>query len=190
MVSIGDALVSFDVFQKRFCCDLNKCHGVCCVEGDSGAPITEEENKIIKELYPRLKNRMKAESVLRVEEKGLSFVDQEDELVTMIHENSGECVFAIQEGEMTVCAIEKMWEDGETSFRKPISCHLYPIRLTEYPDFIAVNYDVWDICKCAIKKGEKEDVPVYKFLKDALIRRFGEDWYAQLEIAAKDMIFD
>ncbi len=190
MISIGDALVSLDVFEKKFICDISKCKGACCVEGDSGAPVTEEENKIIHEVFPKVKGLMKPESIERGETKGLSFVDQEDELVTMIHENSGECVFAIQENGFTVCTIEKLWEAGEISFRKPVSCHLYPIRVKEYPIFTAVNYDEWDICEVGLIKGEAAGLPLYRFLKDALIRRFGSDWYAQLEIAAKNLVND
>ena len=190
MIYIDDTLVSLDVFEKKFICDLSQCKGICCVEGDSGAPVTEEEEAWIKEIYPKLKERMKPESIKRVEEKGISFEDVEGEQVTMIHENSGECVFAINEGDLTVCAIERMWEDGETAFRKPVSCHLYPIRVKEYPLFTAVNYDQWDICDCALRKGEIEGVPLYKFVKEPLIRKFGEEWYAKLEIAANDLVIE
>ncbi len=190
MISIGDTLVSLDVFEKQFICDLGKCKGVCCVEGDSGAPLSEEENKIIHDIFPEVKKIMKPESIERGEKEGLSFVDQEEELVTMIHENSGECIFTIQENGISFCAIEKLWAEGKVPFRKPVSCHLYPIRVKEYPMFTAVNFDEWDICNAARVKGEQSGLPVYKFLKDALIRRFGEDWYAQLEIAANDLVLD
>jgi hypothetical protein len=188
MIYIDDKLVSLDVFEKKFVCNLTHCKGACGVQGDSGAPLTDEENDIIQDIYPQIKPFMKPESILRVEEKGLSFIDQEGELVTMIHENSGECVFVVEDNGINVCAIEKLWEAGEIQFRKPVSCHLYPIRVKEYPLFTAVNYDEWDICQGALIQGEKLGVPVYVFLKDALIRRFGKDWYAQLEVAAKDLV--
>lgn len=190
MVSIDNTLISLDVFEKKFICDLSKCKGACCVEGDSGAPLTDEEDEIIHDIFPQIKEIMKPESIERGEIEGLSFIDQEGELVTMIHENSGECIFAIQDDDITFCAIEKLWLEGKVPFRKPVSCHLYPIRIKEYPDFIAVNYDEWDICDAGLLKGEAAGVPLYKFLKEPLIRRFGEFWYAQLEIAAKDLVIE
>jgi len=190
MIPIDDTLVSFDILEKKFACDLDKCHGACCVEGDSGAPISKEEEAIIRDIYDKLQPRMKQGSALLVQRKGISFTDQEGELVTMIHENSGECVFAIQENGISKCLIETMHFEGEFEFRKPVSCHLYPIRIKQYPDFIAVNYDKWEICKPALIKGETSGIPLYKFAREALIRRFGEAWYAQLEVAAKDFIKD
>lgn len=188
MIPIENTLVSFDLIEKQFSCDLACCKGACCVEGDSGAPISREEEARIQKIYPALENRMKSESALRVQRHGLSFVDREGELVTMIHENSGECVFAVQENGISKCLIEIMHFEGKYDFRKPVSCHLYPIRVKEYPDFTAVNYDAWDICKPGLVKGEKLGTPLYKFAGEALVRRFGEEWYAQLEVAAKDFL--
>lgn len=183
MIPINDTLVSFDLIEKKFVCDIRKCKGECCVQGDSGAPVTKEEESQIKEIYPLLAPEMKDESVLRVKEKGISFTDQENELVTMIHENSGECVFVIKENGVSKCLIEKLYFEGKIAFRKPVSCHLYPVRVKEYPDFTAVNYDYWDICESGLIRGKKEGVPLFVFLKEALVRRFGEDWYEQLKVA-------
>lgn len=190
MIPIDNTLVSFDVIEKKFFCDLENCKGSCCVKGDSGAPVSDDEEKELKTIFTTLKPHMKEESIKRVEEKGISFVDQENELVTMIHENSGECVFAIQENGISKCVIEKLYFEGEIRFRKPVSCHLYPVRVKEYPGFTAVNYDEWDICKPALINGEQQRVPLYKFVKEALIRKFGDHWYNQLEVAAKEFVIN
>ncbi|MGC9330409.1 MAG: DUF3109 family protein [Bacteroidales bacterium] len=188
MISIENTLVSLDVIETEFACNVNKCKGECCVQGDSGPPITQKEEQILKKLFPQLKKRMKPESVKRAKLHGLSFVDQENELVVMIHQNSGECIFAIQKKGITKCVIEDLYLKGKINFRKPASCHLYPVRIKTYPDFIAVNYDSWDICKPALQRGNKLRMPLYKFVKEALIQQFGTAWYAQLEIAAEDFL--
>ncbi|MEA3447463.1 MAG: DUF3109 family protein [Bacteroidota bacterium] len=186
MISIENTLVSLDVIETEFACNISKCKGACCVQGNSGPPITQEEKNTLVHLFPKLKPYMKPESVKRAKQNGLSFIDQENEMVAMIHENSGECIFAIQKDGITKCVLEDLYLKGKIDFRKPVSCHLYPVRVKTYPDFIAVNYDKWDICNPALQRGEKLKMPLYKFVKDPLIRRFGKDWYAQLEIAAED----
>ena len=180
MLQIKDALVSLDIVERFFLCDLDKCLGECCIEGDAGAPITEEEMATLKRILPEVWDELlpKAQDVIK--EKGVAYVDEEGDLVTQIVDGKN-CVFSCYgENGMCYCAIEKKYREGKIDFYKPISCHLYPLRLTEYPQFTAVNFHRWKICKCAEVLGRKNGVRVYQFLKDPLIRRFGEDWYAEL----------
>ncbi len=186
MIQIEDALVSFDIFEEKFCCDLAQCKGVCCVEGDSGAPLEKDEPEKIEANYGSVKSYMKAEGIVAVEEQGYAVIDRDGDLVTpLIHDR--ECAYAIEENGACWCAIEKAWTEGKSSFRKPISCHLYPIRISKYEGFEALNYNRWDICACARKKGWEEGIPLYRFLKDALIERYGREWYEQLEYAAREI---
>jgi hypothetical protein len=168
-----------DVLEKRFCCDLKACLGTCCVQGDSGAPLEEAEREEIRDNYAGFKGYMKPEGIEAVEEQGWTTTDVEGDLVTPLIRGK-ECAYAIEENGSCWCAIEKAWVEGKSAFRKPISCHLYPIRVTRYRNYEAVNYDQWQICVAARIRGEQEGVPVYRFLKDALIRKYGEEWYEQL----------
>ncbi len=186
MIQIGDTLISFDVFEKKFCCDLQQCKGICCVEGDSGAPLEKSESRQIEKNYGGIRAFMKPEGIRAVEEQGFAVVDKDGDLVTpLIH--GRECAYAIDENGGCWCAIEKAWTQGKSAFRKPVSCHLYPIRVTRYAGFEALNYHKWDICRCARVKGEQEGIPVYRFLKQALIDRYGEEWYRQVEYAAREI---
>lgn len=187
MLQIQNTLVSLDVVEKKFCCNLAACKGICCVEGDSGAPLTSDEVNLIEDEYPNFMPYMRPEGIKEVEEQGTWMIDVENDRVTPLI-NKKECAYAIFEDGTAKCAIEKAYFDGKTSFRKPVSCHLYPIRIKEYEHFTAVNYDQWDICKPALKFGEKNGVYVYEFVKDALIRRFGEDWYEELRIASESLL--
>ena len=185
MLQIKDALVSLDVVERFFLCDLNKCLGECCIEGDAGAPITEEEMETLKRILPDVWDELLPKAQEVIKEKGVAYVDEEGDLVTQIVDGKN-CVFSCYgENGMCYCAIEKKYREGKVDFYKPISCHLYPLRLTEYPQFTAVNYHRWKICKCAEVLGRKEGVRVYQFLKEPLIRRFGAEWYAELEEACK-----
>jgi hypothetical protein len=186
MLQIGKALVSLDVVEKKFVCDLAVCKGTCCVEGDSGAPLDENEKELIEEAYPGFKEYMTEEGIKAVEEQGLHVIDFEDDLVTPLIDKK-ECAFLITENGNYWCAIEKAFLAGKVKYRKPLSCQLYPIRITKYPEFDAVNYDKWDICKCAREKGFGEGTPVYKFLKEPLIRKYGEAWYNELEEVAENI---
>lgn len=186
MIQIGNVLVSFDVFEKKFCCDLSRCKGVCCIEGDSGAPLEKNEKKKIERNYPDIKTYMKPEGINAVDRLGFSVLDRDGDLVTPLIDNR-ECAYAIEENGVCWCAIEKAWTEGKSDFRKPQSCHLYPIRIKKYPEFEALNYNKWDICACARQKGEQEGVPLYRFLKEALIAKYGEEWYEQLEYAANEI---
>lgn len=180
MLEIGNTLVSLDIIEKFFLCDLDKCLGECCIEGDAGAPISEEEAKKLEELLPTVWDDLLPSAQQRIKEAGTSYVDEEGDLVTQIVDGKN-CVFTTYGNNgMCLCAIEKAFREGKTDFYKPISCHLYPVRLTEYPTFTAVNIHSWKICKCAEVLGRAKNVRVYQFLKGPLIRKFGEQWYDEL----------
>ncbi|MCW0482460.1 DUF3109 family protein [Gaoshiqia sediminis] len=186
MLEIGKAIVSFDVLEEHFLCDLMKCKGACCVEGDSGAPLTQEEALTIEKIYPIVEPYMTREGKTMVELQGTSMVDSDGDLVTPLV-NNRECVFTFKDEQgITKCAIEKAFLDGKVDFRKPVSCHLFPIRITEYKRFDAVNYQKLDICKPGRECGRAQKLPLYQFLKEPLIRKYGKNWYEQLEYAAKE----
>ncbi|RXQ87771.1 DUF3109 family protein [Ancylomarina salipaludis] len=186
MLQIGNAIVSLDVIEKKFICDFGKCKGACCVEGDSGAPLEEDEKAILDEIYPVIKEYLTEKGIEEIEKQGTSVVDADGDLVTPII-NDKECVYTVFENGLALCGIEKAFLDGKISYRKPISCSLYPIRIQKYPEFDAVNYNKWNICAPARELGFKMGTPVYKFLKDPLIRKYGEDWYKELEYAAENL---
>ncbi|MDE7073735.1 MAG: DUF3109 family protein [Odoribacter sp.] len=186
MIQIDDTIVSFDVFLEKFCCDLSCCKGICCVEGDAGAPLAEDEPDRIKENYAGIMPFMKPEGVEAVREQGYAVIDREGDLVTSLI-CGRECAYAIEENNVCWCAIEKAWSEGKSDFRKPQSCYLYPIRITRYEGFEVLNYHRWSICREACLRGEREGIPVYRFLKEALVERYGEEWYAQLEYAAREI---
>ena len=182
LVEIHDKIVSTQIFERKFVCDLNACKGACCVHGDAGAPLTIEEADILEEDLEKIKPYMRPEGIAAVNETGVFYVDQENDTATTLV-NGAECAFVyFDEKGITKCAIEAAHKDGKTDFKKPISCHLYPIRLKQFNDFTAVNYDHWDICEPACKCGEELNVPVFRFLKEPLIRAFGEKFYEELII--------
>lgn len=184
MIQIDDTLVSLDVLESKFICDLSHCKGICCVEGDSGAPLLEEEVAELEKALPVIWDDLSPEAQDIIDKQGVSYVDVEGDLVTSIVNNK-DCVFTCYDADGTCkCAIEKAYRAGKLSFYKPVSCHLYPIRVTEYDTFSAVNYHRWEICKAAEVLGKKAGMPVYKYLKEPLIRRFGTDWYDSLEEVA------
>lgn len=185
MLQIQNALVSLDVIEKFFVCNLDKCLGECCIEGDAGAPITEQEYAQLKEILPEVYADLLPAARQRIDEAGVAYVDEEGDLVTQIVEGRN-CAFTCYgEGGMCMCAIEKAYREGRIDFYKPISCHLYPLRLTDYPSFTAVNYHSWKICKAAEVLGRAKGVRVYQFLKEPLIRRFGKEWYDELVLACE-----
>ncbi len=186
MLQIGNAIVSLDVIEKKFICDFAKCKGACCIEGDSGAPLDEDEKAILEEIYPDIKEYLNEKGIVEIEKQGTSVIDSDGDLVTPII-NDKECVYTIFENGLALCGIEKAFLDGKISYRKPISCSLYPIRIQKYPEFDAVNYNKWNICAPARDLGYKIGTPVYKFLKEPLIRKYGEDWYKELEYAAENL---
>ena len=183
MLQIANTIISFDLFEKNFLCDLPSCRGECCVVGESGAPLEEKEIDTLEEILPIVWDDLsdKAKEVIR--EQGIFYIDEAGDFVTSIV-NGGECIFTFfDEKGICKCTIEKAYQEGKTAFYKPISCHLYPVRLEKYRDFIAVNYDKWAICQAACQLGKEAGMPLYRFLKEPLIRRFGKEWYEQLEIA-------
>jgi len=186
MIQIDDKLISEDLFSEEFVCNLAKCKGICCVEGDAGAPLDEDETKILDEIYPKIKPYLSPEGIQAIEEQGTYTLDFEGDLVTPLV-NNAECAYVIfDEKGYTKCAIEKAYEDGVIDWQKPISCHLYPIRITEYSNFSAINYHEWDICSDACTLGKELGVKVYQFLKKPLIRKYGEEFYQTLSEAAEE----
>jgi hypothetical protein len=187
LIEIKDKIVSLELFKKNFVCDLNACKGACCVEGDEGAPLTFEEVDIIEEILEDVKPYMRPEGIAEVEKNGVFYMAPNNEPVTTLV-NGQECAFVyFDEKGITKCAIEKAYLEGKTTFKKPISCHLYPIREKKFHDFIALNYDKWSICDPACKLGDNLKVPVYKFLKEPIIRAYGEDFYNEMEIISEEI---
>lgn len=186
MLQIQDTLVSLDLAERFFCCDIDACLGECCIEGDAGAPVTPEERDIIDSLMPVIRPRLLPSALQRIEEAGTSYIDEEGDLVTQIVEGRN-CVFtSYAPGGVCQCAIECAHTAGETgSFRKPASCALYPVRLTRYPTFTAVNYHRWNICRPAEKLGKKLGIRLYQFLKGPLTDYFGKEWYDELVMACE-----
>jgi hypothetical protein len=180
MIEIGKTVISQDVFNEEFVCNLSKCKGACCVEGDGGAPLEADEVELLREIYPDVKPFLRAEGIAAIEAQGTSVTDWDGEKVTPLVKGK-ECAYVIFDDHgITKCGIEKAWEQGAVAFRKPISCHLYPVRITKYREFDAVNYHRWDICSPACSLGKELHVPVYKFLKDSLVRKYGEAWYQEV----------
>jgi len=183
MVQIEDAIVSLDVIEKQFSCDIFSCKGACCVAGDSGAPLEPDEILAIENALPSISSFLSDQSLNIIEKSGIAVIDLDGDLVTPLI-NQMECAFVIFKDGIAECAIEKSWEKGICTLQKPISCHLYPIRLKKYDSFTAVNYHSWEVCDKAVEKGKIQQKHLYEFAKSALIRKFGEEWYNQLCLAA------
>ena len=184
MIQVEDKIISLDIFEKYFVCDLNACKGACCIEGDAGAPLLKDEEKILTEIYEKVKPYMREEGIAEVKTKGVTVYDADGDLTTPLI-NNRECVFVTYENEIAKCTIEKAYLDRKIDFIKPLSCHLFPIRIKQYRDFDAVNYEKIKICKPACECGSKLEIPIYTFLKSPLIRKYGEDWYKKLLTAVK-----
>lgn len=188
MLDIQGKIVSLDIAERYFCCDLDKCLGECCIEGDTGAPVTPEEVKKIEELLPVIWDDLLPASQQAIKENGLAYIDIEGELVTQIVDGRN-CVFSCYgPGGVCLCAIEKAYREGKTDFYKPISCHLYPARVKEYPNCTVVNYDRWKICKCAEVLGRAKGLRAYQFLREPLVERFGRDWYDELALTCEEYL--
>lgn len=180
MILIDETVISDDIKEQFFVCDLEKCKGACCVEGDLGAPLTEEETKILDKVYQKVKPYLSDQGIREIEKQGTFILDEEGDFSTPTI-NGRECAYAIYDDKgILKCGIEQAYNDGKIKFRKPISCHLYPIRITKYDHYEAINYDRWHICTPACGLGKELGVPVYKFLKEALTRKYGERWYREL----------
>ena len=180
MILIEDTVISDDLKEQFFTCDLEKCKGACCVEGDLGAPLEKSELDILDKIIHKVKPYLSAEGQKAIEKQGNYVLDEEGDYSTPTL-NGKECAYAVyDEKGILKCGIEQAYLDGKIKFQKPISCHLYPVRITKYDHYEAINYDRWHICSPACTLGKELSIPLYKFLKDALIRKFGEDWYAEL----------
>ncbi len=187
MFQLEKTLVSETIIEKDFVCNLSACKGDCCVKGDAGAPLFKEEIEILEQIYPKVKPYMGDKGIQAVENQGTSITTKEGELETPLIEG-GACAYVTFDNQgVTMCAIEKAYNNNTIDWKKPMSCHLYPIRVKEYSEFSAVNYHKWEICDNACTLGKELQVPIYKFVKEALIRKFGAHWYAELEKIAKKM---
>ena len=185
MLIVDDKLVSEELFDKQFVCDLNACKGVCCVEGDAGAPVTDEEADKLEEELENIRPFLRKEGLEAISKEGVFTIDSDGDMVTPLVEGK-ECAYVVfEENGLASCGIEKAWKAGKTDFRKPISCHLYPVRTAKVSEYTALNYHKWGICSAACTLGEHLKVPVYVFVKDALVRAYGESWYEELSVAAE-----
>ncbi len=186
MIAIQDKLVSRDLVEKEFVCNLSKCKGMCCVLGDEGAPLEDDEPGILDDIYEEVKPYLTEKGIATIEEMGKYTVSQKGETATPLVDGK-ECAYiSFDEKGVALCGIDLAHQDGKIDFKKPVSCHLYPVRITEYEQYDAVNYEKWEICAPACKLGKELEVPVYKFLKEPLVRKYGEEFYEELDRVAKD----
>lgn len=187
MIQIDDKIISLDLYTARFSCDLRACRGECCVEGNAGAPLDEEEIALLENEWDNYAPYMTPEGKRAVEEQGVAVIDEDGDLTTPLVDGA-ECAYTIQENGVTWCAIEKAWSEGKTPFRKPISCHLYPIRLVRLANgMTGLQYHRWEVCRAAEMLGVKKGVPLYKTLKEPITRRFGEDFYHEMEACEAEL---
>jgi hypothetical protein len=190
MIIVQDKLVSDDVVEEQFLCNLSACKGACCWEGDAGAPLEQEELYILDAIYPQIKPFLSPRGIEEIETQGKYYYNQEDHEPATTLIDGGPCAYmTYTEQGIAQCGIEQAWKAGATEFRKPISCQLYPIRVEKNEDngFEALNYDRWDICSAACSAGKAAKLPVYQFLKEAIVRKYGEDFYEELDAAAEFM---
>lgn len=187
IIEVDGVLLSSDILTERFCCDFDACRGECCVEGDAGAPVTLGEVAAIEDALDTVWPDLSAQAQAVIDRQGVAYTDEEGDLVTSIV-GGKDCVFTCHEGGCCLCALERAYRAGRTSFCKPISCALYPIRELRLSNgTVGLNYHRWDVCRAAVEKGRRLDLPVYRFLKEPLTRRFGAEWYAELETVAREL---
>jgi hypothetical protein len=186
MFQLGKTIVSEEILEREFVCNLSACKGTCCIDGDAGAPLSEDETKIMEAIYPKVKPYLRPEGIAAIEAQGTWVKGEDGDFETTLIEGK-DCAYVIFDGATALCGIEQAYNEGVVSWKKPVSCHLYPIRVKDFTEFTAVNYDKWHICDDACTLGKELQVPVYKFVKEALVRRFGEDWYLELEKVALDL---
>ena len=186
MFQLGKTIVSEDILGKEFVCNLSACKGACCVDGDAGAPLTIDETKTLEDIYTKVKPFLRKEGIAAIESQGTWRIGTDGDLETPLIDEK-DCAYVIYDGKTALCGIEQAYNQGIITWKKPVSCHLYPVRVKDFTEFAAVNYDKWEICDDACSLGKELEVPVYKFVKEALIRRFGEDWYAELETVAAEI---
>ena len=182
MIIIGQTLVSEELLEQQFVCDLNACKGACCIEGESGAPLEQHELLLLEESLDGARPYLRPEGIAVIDEQGPYTLDDDGDFVTSLVGKHGACAFVTyDEKGIAKCGLEQAHNDGKTNWKKPISCHLYPVRLAQLKEYVAVNYHRWQVCEPACACGKSLKVPVYKFLKDPLVRRFGQEWYEELE---------
>ncbi|MEM9362694.1 MAG: DUF3109 family protein [Bacteroidota bacterium] len=186
MFQIGKTIVSEDIMDKDFVCNLNACKGACCVDGEYGAPLEDSETQILVDIYEKAKPFLRPEGIQAIEEQGAFLKGEDGEWETPLVDKS-ECAYVIfSDTGIAKCGLEEAYNAGATKWKKPISCHMYPIRIREYTEFTAVNYHKWEICDPACSLGKELEVPIYKFVREALVRKFGEQWYQELELVAQE----
>lgn len=186
MFQLGKTIVSEELIEKDFVCNLNACKGQCCIDGDAGAPLEDHETEILVDIYSDVKPFLRPEGIAAIESQGAFVKGADDEWETPLIAGS-ECAYVIySENNTAKCGLEEAYNQGITSWKKPVSCHLYPVRVKEYTELTAVNYHKWEICDPACALGDELKVPIYKFVKEALVRKFGQSWYDELEQIAKD----
>jgi hypothetical protein len=187
MIEIKDTVVTLDLFREQFCCDLGACKGACCIEGDAGAPVKLEEVAQLEEAAEIVWDELSPKAQEVIKAQGVVYTDQDGDIVTSIVDNK-DCVFTCYDDNgCCYCAIDKAFREGRCKFQKPISCHLYPIRLSRMGSYTAVNYHRWDVCKAATLLGKKLNLPVYKFLKEPLIKAFGQEWWDECDVVAGEL---
>ncbi len=186
MFQLGKTIVSEEILEREFVCNLSACKGTCCIDGDAGAPLSEEETKIMEAIYPKVKPYLRPEGIAAIEAQGTWVKGEDGDFDTTLIEGK-DCAYVIFDGDTALCGIEQAYNEGIVDWKKPVSCHLYPIRVKDFTEFTAVNYYKWHICDDACTLGKELQDPVYKFVKEALVRRFGEDWYLELEKVALDL---
>ena len=185
MIQIEDVVVSSDILTEKFCCNLEACGGACCIEGDAGAPVEDEEVAELEKVVPVVWDSLTEAAKETIRRQGVVYRDRDGDLVTSIVGDK-DCVFTCRDADgKCYCDIERAYREGRCSFYKPVSCHLYPIRIERYNTYTAVNYHRWDVCKGAVVLGKMKDLAVYQFLKEPLVRKFGTEWYAELEECAR-----
>lgn len=185
MFQLGKTIVSEELFEREFVCNLSACKGECCVDGTAGAPLEEGETKIMQDIYATVKPFLRPEGIAAIEAQGTSVIGEDGGFETPLV-NGAECAYVIFDQDTALCGIEQAYNEGLIKWKKPVSCHLYPIRVREFSDFSAVNYHKWSICDDACSLGKELEVPVYKFVKEALVRKFGAAWYTELEQVAEE----
>ncbi len=185
MFQIDDKIVSVDILTTRFCCDLSACKGICCVEGNSGAPLEAEEIDLLNSEFEHYRPYLKPAGIATLERDGFFVMDDDGDYTTPLIDGA-ECAYSVESNGVTLCAIEQAWQAGKTPFRKPISCHLYPIRVAKFLNgSVGLNYHRWGICSSAVELGKREGVPLFRTLREPIVRAFGEEFFVQLEIAEK-----
>ena len=186
MFQLGKTLVSEEIIENDFVCNLASCKGACCVDGDAGAPLEKEETTILESNYNNVKPLLRDEGIAAIQKQGTFITTPNGDFETPLIDGN-ECAYVIFDGATALCGIEQAYNQGLIAWKKPISCHLYPVRVKDFTEFSAINYHRWEICDDACSLGKELQVPIYKFVKEALIRKFGADWYSSLEEVAKKL---